>query len=209
MGQASSSNTRGRGARIQISVESPSFAGPSSLRSSARHLCFQDVVDSRRQLSLYLPTDTAHRIEAVRSLVDPVQSRLIPAHITLCREDELTDLPSVLSRLESAPFGPLDLCFGGAEPFGGHGWLLPCIGGEDRFRELREYLLASSRIREQRPHITLAHPRNPRAPGNVASNVSSLPEVLEVTCPRVTLIEQERGGPWYVLETHELSGARA
>lgn len=158
----------------------------------------------RRQLSLYLPQEIGQKLDAVRSLLDPIQTRLIPPHVTLCREDELTDLPSVMGRIGEAPLDRLDLHFGTAESFGGHGWLLPCIGGEDQFRRLRAHLLASSQVREQRPHITLAHPRNPRAPGNIASNLYALPEVLEVSCRTVNLIEQVDGGVWRVLESHEL-----
>lgn len=155
---------------------------------------------------MYVPAEAAGEIEAVRKVVDPTQSRLIPAHVTLCREDELGDLATVRARLRAAPFGPLTLRFGRPVAFSGHGLLLECVGGEDQFRALREYLLAPSRIREQRPHITLAHPRNPKASGNSPGNASALPEVVEVTFASVYLIEQEGGGPWRVLEKYELRG---
>jgi len=153
---------------------------------------------------MYVPPYAAAEIEAVRRAVDPIQSGLIPAHVTLCREDELGDLESVRARLRRPPFGPLTLRFGKPVAFSGHGLLLECVGGEDRFRALREYLLASGSIREQRPHITLAHPRNPGAGGNLAGNTSALPEDIEFTFPSVCLIEQEGGGPWRVLENYEL-----
>jgi 2'-5' RNA ligase len=161
---------------------------------------------TRKQLSMYIPRDAARKLEVVRRVVDPIQSRLIPAHVTLCREDELGDLASVLARLRVAPFGPLTLRFGGPVAFSGHGLLLKCIEGADRFRALREYLLASSRIRDQKPHITLAHPRNPKAGGNSLSNTSALPEVFEATFPDICLIEQEGDGLWRLLETYELQG---
>jgi 2'-5' RNA ligase len=163
--------------------------------------------ESRRQLSMYVPRDAAREIEAVRRVVDPAQSRLIPAHVTLCREDELGDLASVRARLRSAPFGPLTLRFGRPVAFAGHGLLLECVEGEGRFRALREYLLAPGRVREQRPHITLAHPRNPRSEGNSPGNTSALPEVVEVTFPSVYLIEQDGAEPWRLLEEYELRGA--
>lgn len=157
---------------------------------------------------MYVPPEAAGEIEAVRRVVDPIQSSLIPAHVTLCREDELGDLASVLARLRGAPFGPLTLRFGGPVVSSGHGLLLECVGGEERFRALREYLLASSRVRDQRPHITLAHPRNPKASGNSLGNAATLPEVVEVTFPSVCFIEQEGGGPWRLLEEYELRGSR-
>ena len=161
---------------------------------------------SRKQLSMYVPPDAATELEDVRRAVDPVQSGLIPAHVTLCREDELGELESVKARLRRPPFKPLTLRFGRPVAFSGHGLLLECVGGGDQFRALREYLLASSRIRDQKPHITLAHPRNPKARGNSLSNTSALPEVIEVTFPSVCLIEQEADKPWRLLETYELRG---
>lgn len=155
---------------------------------------------------MYLPQEAARDIEAVRKVVDPIQSSLIPAHVTLCRDDELGDLASVRARLRSVPFAPLTLRFGEPQAFSGHGWLLPCIAGEDQFRALREYLLASSQIRHQEPHITLAHPRNPRSQGNSSSNISTLPEASEVTFPSIHLIEQEGNEPWQALETYALRG---
>ncbi len=155
---------------------------------------------------MYVPHDTAREIEAVRRIVDPIQSRLIPAHVTLCREDELGDLESVRARLRSAPFKPLTLRFGKPSAFAGHGLLLECVEGEEQFRALRQYLLAPSRVREQKPHITLAHPRNPKAGGNSLSHTSKLPEVVEVTFPNIYLIEQDGDAPWQLLEKYELRG---
>lgn len=162
--------------------------------------------DHRKQLSMYVPPDAAREIEAVRKVVDPIQSSLIPAHMTLCREDELGDLASVRARLRSVPFKPLTLRFGKAAVFLGHGLLLECIEGEGQFRALREYLLASSQIRNQKPHITLAHPRNPRSSENSLSNAAMLPEVIEVTFPSIYLIEQAGNEPWQLLEEYGLRG---
>ncbi|HKO96591.1 MAG TPA: 2'-5' RNA ligase family protein [Pyrinomonadaceae bacterium] len=159
---------------------------------------------SRKQLSMYIPPDAATDLEAVRRAVDPVQSGLIPAHVTLCREDELGELESIKTRLRTPPFKPLRLRFGRPVAFSGHGLLLECVGGWEQFRALREYLLASSRIRDEKPHITLAHPRNPKARGNSLSNTSALPEVIEVTFPIICLIEQEGNKPWRLLETYQL-----
>jgi 2'-5' RNA ligase len=164
------------------------------------------VPETRKQLSLYVPPEAAREIEAVRRVVDPIQSSLIPAHVTLCREDELGDLAAVRARLRAAPFGPLTLRFGRPAASAGHGLLLECVGGEERFRALREYLLAPGRVREQRPHLTLAHPRNPKAEGNSLSNASALPELIELTFPNVYLIEQEGRRPWRPLEKYELRG---
>lgn len=154
----------------------------------------------RRQLSLYLPGDVAAPIEAVRRVLDPMQHALIPAHVTLCRDEEVARASLAALALSQ----PLTLVFGRAVLFDGHGILLPCIDGEERFAELRARLLGPGPIRSQTPHITLAHPRNPRAPGNSLDHALTLPPEITVTFPEARLIEQEAGEPWRVIERHAL-----
>jgi 2'-5' RNA ligase len=160
----------------------------------------------RKQLSMYVPTYAAQDIEAVRKVVDPIQSSLIPAHITLCREDELCDFSKLEDRLNKIPFKPLTLTFSKPEIFSGHGLLLNCIEGKHDFKLLREYVLDSKDIRNQKPHITLAHPRNPKSAGNLLSSTSRLSEIIEIIFPTIYLIKQEMGKPWLVIERYELFG---
>ncbi len=152
---------------------------------------------TRRQLSLYVPERAAAPLEALRRELDPVQHALIPAHVTLCREDEIDD--AVRARLGGERFPPLTLTFGRAEPFLGHGILFPCIAGEDAFRTLREAVLGRSGVRRQPPHITLAHPRNPKAQGNDLAAALALPATFAITFDLVRLIEQRESLPWSVL----------
>ena len=162
---------------------------------------------TRRQLSLYVPVAASKAIEAVRVLVDPVQHRLIPAHVTLCREDELLDLHSVEDRLSTISFAPITLTFGPAEVFFDHGILLPCVSGESAFRALRQTILGRSDIKDQPPHMTLAHPRNPRAPGNsLTAALRLLPGNVTLTFATVHRIEQPQAAqPWRVLATYPLN----
>jgi 2'-5' RNA ligase len=153
---------------------------------------------------MYVPEDVAKAIEDVRKTVDPMQSRLIPAHITLCREDELEDNSKLHDRLSNIPFKPLTLRFGRPEIFSGHGLLLNCVEGADQFRMLREYLLDSKNIRNQMPHITLAHPRNPKADGNLLGATAALPDIITIKFSTIYLIEQEAGEPWRILARYEL-----
>ena len=156
---------------------------------------------TRTQLSLYIPEPIASSLEALRRVVDPVQQGLIPAHVTLCREDELAglDFEALESRL--AGFPPLSLEFGGPEGFSGHGILLPCIAGEDAFQALREQILGSAAIRRQAAHITLAHPRNPKARGNSLEFAESRIGQLVVRFSHIQWIEQNPGEAWRVLRT--------
>jgi hypothetical protein len=158
----------------------------------------------RRQLSMFVPAAQAAAIEAVRAVVDPVQYKLIPAHVTLCREDDMPDLAAIKKRLRHIPRQPIELAFGPPEVFSGHGIILKCIAGEPAFHALRQHLLGASNVREQWPHITLAHPRNPRSPGNSLENALQLPSNIKLVLPAVELIEQFDGGPWQVLDRFEL-----
>jgi hypothetical protein len=127
-----------------------------------------------------------------------VQSALIPAHVTLCREDELggVSLDALVTRL--AGCAPLRLAFGDVVAFGGHGIMARCSEGAELYSQLRRSVLGAG-AREAKPHITLAHPRNPRAPGNVLEAID-LEFPLHVVFDTAMLIEGEAVGlAWRVI----------
>ena len=159
----------------------------------------------RHQLTLFLPPPHAERVDAVRRMVDPAQHRLIPAHVTLCREDELAGLDAGSLRARLAEAAPLTLGFGPAQRFDGHGILLPCVAGADEYHRLRVHLLGRADARRAAAHITLAHPRNPNAPGNTLAAAEPVGAGLIITFPEAHLIRQENGGPWAVLTTLPLA----
>lgn len=160
----------------------------------------------RVQLRLYVPEPQAAIIHAVRRILDPLQSRLIPAHATLCREDELATIPPLVlrSRLARLPMTSLTLRFGRPQPFSGHGILLPCEVGAEQFVMLRQHLLGAADVRRLAPHITLAHPRNPKVPGNSIAVAESLPDRISISFCAIRWIEQFEGTPWNVLETYAI-----
>jgi 2'-5' RNA ligase len=164
---------------------------------------------TRIQLSLYVPGAAAIKLEAIRQLLDPLQSSLIPAHVTLCREDELASLSKseLQDRLSTPRLKPITLHFGRPESFHGHGILLACTDGEDDFHALRERVLGSTEIRRHRPHITLAHPRNPRSPNNCLSNTSQLAVVTSITFSTVCWIQQRGNEPWELIQEFEMPGS--
>lgn len=155
----------------------------------------------RRQLTLFVPATSSAAIESVRRRLDPIQAALIAAHVTLCREDELVDLDVevMLQRVRAWDAGPILLGFGAATRFFDHGVLLPCEHGSDAFHRLRQWILDDRGARHHDAHITLAHPRNPRAPTDVDAALAEIPSTLRVAFPSVALIEQVAGAPWTLL----------
>lgn len=134
-------------------------------------------------------------------MLDPVQHALIAAHLTLGREDELDDVAGLHDRLRDAPPPPLELTFGPAESSTGHGVLLPCTSGAGDFAALRAAVLDRHDLRIAHPHLTLAHPRNPRAPGNDIALAHQLPSPHRIRFDTISLIEQREGAPWRTLWT--------
>ena len=145
----------------------------------------------------------------MRQVLDPVQFGLIQAHVTLCRDDELEGLdPAMVQRrLEANGVKPITLAFGQAERFSTHGVLLPCIAGEDEFQALRQLILGSETIRRQPPHITLAHPRNPKSPGNSLAAAANIGAEVRIRFTTVCRIQQDAGAPWQVLQRFALAAA--
>ena len=162
---------------------------------------------TRRQLTLFVPHAEAAPIEALRAALDPVQHALIAAHVTLCREDELAALAdgALEARLANGAAAAVTLAFGPAERFDGHGILRGATAGLAEFQALRAHVLGRDDVRPHRPHLTLAHPRNPRAPGNDLALAHTLANPLVVTFVAATLIEQADGGPWRVLREWALA----
>lgn len=153
----------------------------------------------RRQLSLFLSGAHAKRLERIRCIVDPVQAALIPAHVTLGREDEIQGVNTELLAMRAASAAPICLVFDKVERFSGHGIWLRCIDGQQSFSALRRHVLGAPEARDSIAHLTLAHPRNPRAAGNSIEAVDlALP--MTVVFDRVMLIEQPAAGErWTVL----------
>ncbi len=172
--------------------------------------CAPAILNSRIQLTLFATGPAAERIEEIRKLLDPVQFNLIAAHVTLCREYELEGLSTALlrQRLSALQIKPLTLTFGAPESFGTHGILLPCTSGEESFRALRRSVLGPATARHLEPHITLAHPRNPKSAGNSLAAASSLGNVGAIRFESIFLIQQDGTSPWRVVERFELPATK-
>jgi 2'-5' RNA ligase len=152
---------------------------------------------TRRQATLYLPPPYSGHVESLRSRFNPVQLRLIRAHVTLCREDEVRDWEELASRL--IDLGQIEVALTFGKPHRDRDLVyLPAIGSTASFDALRSSLLATmdSLPRKHNPHITLIHPRNGTCSDPIFEEIASRCDPFSVTFRTVTLIEQVDGGPW-------------
>ncbi len=163
-----------------------------------------EVTGLRRQLTLFVPNQESGPIETLRRRLDPVQHALIRAHVTLCREHELADAAGFVEHLQRATPGALTLTFGPPERFAEHGVLLPCTGGAPAVEQVRRFVLGSPAARGVTPHISLAHPRNPRAPANGGGPLPKVAAGFAFTFTSVALIEQVASSPWRVVAAFPL-----
>ena len=156
---------------------------------------------TRRQLTLFLPPERCEVVEPLRQRLDPVQHAMIPAHVTLCRDDELIPWQPVGERLAS--FGRFSLAMQFGEPRvlpDGCVLMRPTFGAEP-FQRLRSSILGPS-AKAVGAHITLLHPRH--AAGidyDLAELAARLPG-FTVTFRSIALIEQSGTSPWRVLEEY-------
>lgn len=150
----------------------------------------------RRQASLYLTGQSD--IEALRSRYNPMQARLIPPHVTLCREDEVTDWEDLQNRLESMRPFEITITFG--IPVREDNFVyLPVVEGLEEFQSFRRAIL-SKEARIHTPHLTLIHPRNGICSEQIFADISkTITEPFPYTFREVRIIEQEVGGIWSVI----------
>jgi len=160
------------------------------------------MVEKRIQLTLFVDEGERAGIEMVRRKYNPVQHGLIGAHVTLCREDELKDLERIMKNLRELRLEPVVIGFDKVVRFSeGKGVLLPAA--DDRmFQQLRQRVLRGviDVPRRHEPHITLMHPRNSECSDQMFSEILGMQLPQNLVFRDVSLIEQESGGPWKVLE---------
>lgn len=148
---------------------------------------------TRRQASLYL--NNAPHIESLRTRFNPAQAKLIPAHVTLIREDEVADWDELNQRLKDLGDIELTLQFGFPKREENLVFL-SVVGGNDQFDKLRATLLPGTTPRKHNPHLTLIHPRNGICTDAIFDEIIDTVSAFEATFTTVSLIEQTDGGPW-------------
>ncbi|CAN5241134.1 hypothetical protein BH20ACI2_BH20ACI2_12020 [soil metagenome] len=155
----------------------------------------------RRQLTLFLPL--AHRVvvDPIRQRLDPLQHAIVPAHVTLCRDEELTPWQGLSQNLANlGPFA-ITLQFGEPQVLSDGCVLLRPSHGAEEYQHLRRSILGPL-AKHHGAHITLLHPRN------VAGVTYNLAEInhaligLTITFRTISLIEQHGAGPWVVRQDY-------
>lgn len=162
---------------------------------------------TRRQLTLFLEGDSK-TIEHIRREFNPIQYELISAHVTLCREDEIVALDKVVENLKAINLvTPLKITFDRVERFeNGKGVWLPASTENKPFHELRKRILKgiNDTPRQHQPHLTLMHPRNSTCTDILFEQIKGFELPTKLFFNKVSLIEQENGGPWAIIDEFEI-----
>ena len=162
----------------------------------------------RRQLTLFVEPTEAVTIEQTRQEFNPRQFEIIKAHVTLCREDEIGNLEQVISNLFllTQTHQNIFIEFGKVARFdNGKGLFLPATNDNKEFEYLRRQILFGlyDNPRNQKPHITLMHPRNSTCTDKIFEQVAEVNLPTKLEFKRISLIEQENGGQWKTLKNFE------
>ncbi len=149
----------------------------------------------RRQASLFL--SGFPEIEEFRHRFNPAQAALIPAHVTLCREDEVEDWSALQDRIRAV--GPIDITIEFGIPIRQeHFVYLPVVESTVRFENLRLALLGTptQSPRLHLPHLTIIHPRNGVCTDAIFQELLRHFVPFSASFCEISLIEQRDGGPW-------------
>lgn len=149
----------------------------------------------RRQASLWVKG--VPEIERMRYRFNRAQAQLIPAHVTLIREDEVTDWELLESRIRKIL--PIELTLSFGRPVRDLNFVyLPVESGITEFDNLRHLLLSDGATtpRKQMPHMTIVHPRNGICSDAAFEEIAEQIPPCTIVFREIHLIEQINGGSW-------------
>jgi hypothetical protein len=162
---------------------------------------------TRKQLTLFLEEEESDSIETIRKRFNPTQHQIIRSHITLCREDEIEEMETILYNLEHLKASHFELELSELIRFSeGKGVLIKVIDSKSHFKNLRKLILKNiiAEPREHQSHITLMHPRNSICNDFIFEEIQKIELPKRLSIKRITLIEQEIGKKWNVLKEYKL-----
>jgi 2'-5' RNA ligase len=165
------------------------------------------MTEIRRQLTLFV-SEKNETIEKIRAEFNPVQYNLIPAHVTLCREDEIEPIEKIIENINSIKLmAPIQIQLNCAQRFAdGKGVMLPAKGENLAFQELRKSVLRLSEFPgDRQPHLTLMHPRNSTCTDEIFERINDAELPVELSFDKIHLIEQTNGGKWNVLKEFSIT----
>ncbi len=158
----------------------------------------------RRQLSLFLPEPERRTIDAVRQKVDVQQHKIIPAHITLCGDEEIDSFSAADDSIRSLGNIDIALSLGPVVRLQDGCVLIPVVGPTTSYDHVRQHILRD-RYKQRTPHITLLHPRNSIGKEHLFTAIKEEPLPTFVRLNEIVLIEQIDGGVWKVVERFGIS----
>ena len=161
----------------------------------------------RRQLTLFVDEKQSTAIESIRQKFNPLQYRLIRAHVTLCREDEIESIEKVLHNLSNQLLPSIAICFNAPTRFSdGKGVFLPAMDDSHSFKTLRNLLLQgiTAAPRNHEPHITLMHPRNSTCTDDIFQQIAKTILPTMITFEKISVIEQIDQEPWKIIQEFDL-----
>ncbi len=168
---------------------------------------YPEKKNTRRQLTLFVQ-EYKDTFEEIRRKFNPLQYALIPAHVTLCREDEISLREQVIHKIKSFTKGNhLKIKFGKIERFDGNkGLWLPGSTENSDFYEIRSKLLDGlvDNIRRPKPHITLMHPANSTCTDEIFEQINRYQFPTEITFKEISHIEQIKNGKWKTIGQYEI-----
>jgi len=157
----------------------------------------------RRQVTLFIGNQ-AKVIEHIRAEFNPLQFHLIPAHVTLCRENEIEPLEKLIANLRSIKWSkPLKIEFDQIERFAnGKGVLMPAKSHNPEFDKLREGVLKELNYPpgKHQAHITLMHPRNSTCTDHIFEHLMQFKLPTELYFHKISLIGQRNDSKWFIIE---------
>ena len=165
------------------------------------------MINKRTQLTLFTDEQEAEAIENIRSKFNPAQYALIKSHVTLCREDELGSVETIMQTLARLNHPFISIDFAPAARFAdGKGVLIPSLGDNLPFHQLRTEVLQdiNSHSRKYEPHITLIHPRNGTCTDAIFEQIKMISLPVKLVFKKIALIEQEAENKWNILQEFDL-----
>jgi 2'-5' RNA ligase len=163
------------------------------------------MINIRRQLTLFI-SPNHETIEEIRAKFNLIQYRLIAAHITLCRGDEIEQVDKVIANLKAIQLDqPIRIGFDEPERFdNGNGVLIPAKAINSQFDELRNAVLTNviDSPRKQLAHITLMHPRNSVCTDAIFNQIKNYNLPSSLSFDTISLIEQLNDGQWKIVEQY-------